>query len=445
MNSILYRGSCLLIFSVYSLFLSAQNAKLQGLDTVFQKSSLFNQIFTGFALYEPEQDSLLYQRAADKYYTPASNTKIFTLYTSLAVLGDSIPALFYQETDSSFVFWGSGSPVFLYNRLPEDNSVLEFLRKQNKPLYFSTHNWKENRFGPNWAWDDYNYAYQCERTPFPIYGNHVTFLHKKGGLSFTAMPSYFQNKVSIDESLPNHYPRFVRELDKNQFQCNYAALTGDKYERFVPFRYSDELFVQLLSDTLERKIQLYEDVVQVADIQVFYADIPTDSIYQLMMQESDNFIAEQLLLTASNQLFGVQNAQQIIDFMKRTSLKSLPDEPQWVDGSGLSRFNLFTPRSLAKLLDKIYDLLPQERLLNIFPAGGVSGTIEDWYEAEKGKKPYVFAKTGTLSNKHCLSGYLLTKSGRVLIFSFMNNNYIGSSSPVKREMQRVLEYIRDTY
>ncbi|MEL6943625.1 MAG: D-alanyl-D-alanine carboxypeptidase, partial [Bacteroidota bacterium] len=324
-------------------------------------------------------------------------------------------------------------------------SVLEFLKSRNKPLYFSAHNWKEARLGPNWAWDDYNYAYQCERTPFPIYGNHVTFSHEKDALTFRAIPSHFQDKVTIDEDLDNRYPRFVRNLDQNEFQCNYAALTGNEYERFVPFRYADELFVKLLADTLKREVQLYDDAIQVSDIKAFYADMPSDSIYQLLMQESDNFIAEQLLLTASNQLFGIQNTKQIIDYIKRTSFSDFPDEVQWVDGSGLSRFNLFTPRSVVKILDQIHDLLPRERLFNIFPAGGISGTIENWYEAEEGKIPYIFAKTGTLSNKHCLSGYLLTNSGKILIFSFMNNNYIGSSSPVKEEMQRVLEYIRDHF
>ena len=56
--------------------------------------------------------------------------------------------------------------------------------------------------------------------------------------------------------------------------------------------------------------------------------------------------------------------------------------------------------------------------------------------------PYVFAKTGTLRHKHCLSGYLRTHSGRVLIFSFMHNNYTGSSARIKEEMQRVLEMVQ---
>ena len=77
--------------------------------------------------------------------------------------------------------------------------------------------------------------------------------------------------------------------------------------------------------------------------------------------------------------------------------------------------------------------MPGERLFHIFPAGGKSGTIEKWYGGKA--EPYVFAKTGTLSNKHCLSGYIKTESGRLLIFSFMHNNYVGSPEPVKKEME----------
>jgi D-alanyl-D-alanine carboxypeptidase/D-alanyl-D-alanine-endopeptidase (penicillin-binding protein 4) len=69
------------------------------------------------------------------------------------------------------------------------------------------------------------------------------------------------------------------------------------------------------------------------------------------------------------------------------------------------------------------------------------GTIRNWYGGQE--SAYVYAKTGTLSNKHCLSGYLRTKSGRLLIFSFMHNNYVGSSTPVKEEMEKVLDWLRE--
>ena len=162
------------------------------------------------------------------------------------------------------------------------------------------------------------------------------------------------------------------------------------------------------------------------------------------MQESDNFIGEQLLLSCSAKLFNGQlSSEQTIAYALDSLLADLPDPIRWVDGSGLSRYNLFTPRSIIALLHKLYQEYPQDWLFSMLPNGGKSGTISGWYGGKDA--PYVFAKTGTLSNKHCLSGYIKTNSGKVLLFSFMHNNYIGSSTPVKREMQQVLEWIWENY
>ncbi|RMD68818.1 MAG: D-alanyl-D-alanine carboxypeptidase, partial [Bacteroidetes bacterium] len=124
-------------------------------------------------------------------------------------------------------------------------------------------------------------------------------------------------------------------------------------------------------------------------------------------------------------------------------LADLPDRPLWVDGSGLSRYNLVTPRTMVMLLDKIRREVPAQRLFGLLPAGGRSGTIAEWYAGPDG--PYVFAKTGTLRNRHCLSGYLRTARGRWLIFSFMHNNFPGSNRAWKEEMERTLEYIYQNY
>jgi D-alanyl-D-alanine carboxypeptidase/D-alanyl-D-alanine-endopeptidase (penicillin-binding protein 4) len=84
----------------------------------------------------------------------------------------------------------------------------------------------------------------------------------------------------------------------------------------------------------------------------------------------------------------------------------------------------------------------EEKTLQYLPTGGESGTIKNFYKADK---PYVFAKTGTLSNSVCLSGYLITKKGKKLIFSFMHNNYVIPSSELKKEMERILWQIHTSY
>jgi D-alanyl-D-alanine carboxypeptidase/D-alanyl-D-alanine-endopeptidase (penicillin-binding protein 4) len=91
----------------------------------------------------------------------------------------------------------------------------------------------------------------------------------------------------------------------------------------------------------------------------------------------------------------------------------------------------------------MYREVPRRRLFDMFAVGGVSGTLKDWYPGNP--VPYIHAKTGTLGNNHCLSGYLMTSSGKVLIFSFMNNHFRQPATEVKQQIQLVLEWVRDHY
>ena len=162
-----------------------------------------------------------------------------------------------------------------------------------------------------------------------------------------------------------------------------------------------------------------------------------------MMWQSDNFLAEQLLVLSAATKFDTLDTRKIRTHILNNELSKLKHPPRWVDGSGLSRYNLFTPDSFVFILNELYQELPRERLLHLFPVGGVSGTLKSSYAGNP--EPYVYAKSGTVGNNYSLSGYLITKSGKMLIFSMMNNHYLKPTSDIRDEVQRLLEFVRDHY
>ncbi len=391
---------------------------------------------TGFVLYDPATRRTLYDFNGGRYFTPASNTKIFTFYTALKVLGDSVPALEYVQRNDSLIFWGTGDPSFLYSEVFYDSTVYNFLASSESQLYFSTANFHTTHFGSGWAWDDYNSGYSAERSSFPMYGNTVSVAADEQVLRVA--PRFFAPMFTT--GVPEEAVDVVRDLYANRFVIHPANQMTKIAEIKIPFRVDSATIYALLSDTLKRYVQPV-DLPLPANTNTLFS-IHLDSLYSVMMRESDNFIAEQLLMMSANVLSDSLKPEIAIDYMKKTHLKDLPDEPIWVDGSGLSRYNLFTPRSIVRLWEKIGETVPRERLFELLATGGVNGTIRRWYAAEK---PYIFGKTGSLSNNHCLSGFLVTKKGRVLIFSFMNSNFTESGNAVRRNMQSILENIRNHY
>jgi D-alanyl-D-alanine carboxypeptidase/D-alanyl-D-alanine-endopeptidase (penicillin-binding protein 4) len=393
------------------------------------------QEFTGFMLYDPDKKKVLFEHNASRYFTPASNTKIFTLFASLNLLSDSIPALRYAVLGDSLIFTGTGDPSFLYEPVCKSN-VYAFLARSPYNLYYTEHNWNTTPFGPGWSWEDYDFYYSAMRSPFPIYGNTFETVYLNGKLK--TKPSYFEKFIVLSRDTAES-STLIRSPYSNE--TRFTPGKDDRIRNWIkPFITDASMVVQLLSDTLHRDVALIHDP-PVALWQTLYS-VHADSLYRVMMQDSDNFIAEQLLLMCAGVLSDTLDPEIAISFVKDELLKDLPDEPLWNDGSGLSRYNLVTPRSVVRLWEKLLTSVERRRLFDLLATGGVSGTLKNYYVADK---PYVYGKTGTLSHVHCLSGYIVTRKGKTLILSLMNTNYSVPTRRVRESMEHLLETIRDRY
>ncbi|AWW29325.1 peptidase S13 [Echinicola strongylocentroti] len=425
-----------------ALFVLFTACTVQKVKKSVRDSKVFDQGFTGFMLVDPAKDKVLYALNEDKYFTPASNTKMFTYYAAHKVLGDQVNALDYVESGDSLIFWGTGDPSLMHPDF-EDRSVLNFLESSDKQLFMADNFDEVQAYASGWSWNWFNYYYGPERSSMPIYGNIVRFKKEVQTESLTYSPRFFAPQIKEDLSLPAREYSILRDKNINDFRYH---LVGEElsFETDKPFVTSSQLTREMLEDTLGRSITMIDyDNVKNRPHQKLKG-VASDSLYKQMLKISDNFLAEQLMVLVADELADSLNVRGAIKYLEEHYLADLPDEPQWVDGSGLSAQNKFTPRSIIKLLEKIKAEVPEEKIFAYFPSGGVSGTIRSWYKSDD-EHPYVYAKTGTLSGVHCLSGYLLTKSGKTLYFSFMHNNYVISSNELKKEMEKVLYLIHDRY
>ncbi len=384
--------------------------------------------FKGFVLYNPISKKEIINYNGTKYFTPASNTKLFTFYTAYKSLKDSVKSLAYFRAKDSLIIEGTADPSLFYGF--DSTKVVAFLKNATDSIYLLDKKIDENPYGSGWAWDDYLYYYMPEKSLFPIYGNIVKYSLENDSL--VSYPSYFNQYISVIDSVIQ-----TRELTENKF---YYAHSLDKKIYEVPFITSNSIVAEILKHLTQKKVKLITKEKEY-DFTFLYG-LNYDELYKKLLVDSDNHIAEQLMLQVGKEVANTYSVSAAIEYSLTNYLQELPQKPRWVDGSGLSRYNLFSPNDMVFLLDKMYREIPQQKLFDYFPVGGTSGTLKNWYGNDK---PFVYAKSGSLSNNYNLSGYLTTKKGTLLIFSSMNNHFKVSSKAVKKDIEEILLEIYNTY
>ena len=445
-------------------------------QTVLEDDAL-KTAHVGISVFEPASGKYWFNYQGDKYFVPASNTKIPTCYAAMKYLGDSLVGLRYAMSDSGvfksgLVVQPTGDPTFLHRDF-KSQPIFDFLKKElldnDRSVAVLDSGWRDDVWGKGWSWNDFDANYMVERSSFPIYGNTMEIkfpdsLHAdywKNRLNI--QPSLFSDQINRQWMLQDHGLNFSvrRRLNENVFWFENAS--GSSKVLTVPLitknnRTTFEIIDKLLGGKKFTsnisavragvKYRFIYDCNGECDGMWFYArnwhtihSRPTDSLLKPMMHRSDNFFAEQSLLMVSNEMLGVMNDEKIIDTILKTDFKDLPHKPRWADGSGLSRYNLFTPQDFVFILNKMKNEFGMQRIKEVFPTGG-EGTLSSYYKKDS---TFIFAKTGTLSGVVALSGFLYTKGGKELIFSVLVNNHQASSTAVRRAVEKFIQGIREKY
>jgi D-alanyl-D-alanine carboxypeptidase/D-alanyl-D-alanine-endopeptidase (penicillin-binding protein 4) len=438
------------LFTISILFLTAcsvQKAVIkpyQNISDLIEKSPISQNHHVGFAIKEVGSNEMMYEKNAKLYFTAASNTKLFTFYTALNMLGDSIPSFQYIIRKDSLILWPMADASFLHPDFKNQKSF-DFIKNSGKNIYLVSGRYLGEKFGKGWSWDDYNDYYQTEINETPIYGNSVIIRsNKRGGLKYSPdLPALFLNEVTTSSIVKN----VKRDINNNNWVS--PSSVDPTFTQNLTLNLNKNLIENLLSDTLLATGSVIKPITTLnwrkapKSANVIY-NIASDSLYKHLLQPSDNFIAEELLLNCAAANKMVMNTDTIIAKATKTLFADMPQKIQWVDGGGLSRLNLFTPSDMILVLEKINNKVNNDgRLFDLLSAGGKNGTLKNMFTNTD--STYVFAKSGSLTNSYNLSGYLIGKSGKKYIFSFMNNGFVSSSKEIKNEVERVLQNIHENY
>jgi D-alanyl-D-alanine carboxypeptidase/D-alanyl-D-alanine-endopeptidase (penicillin-binding protein 4) len=387
----------------------------------------------GIAIYNDTKGQWLSKYQSDHYFTPASNVKILATYLGLQFLGDSLPGWKMAENADTLFLMPLGDPSFMHPEF-KYQPVVDIIKNTNKQVVIVGNNQDQFEiFGSGWSWADYAEDYQPERSRMPIYGNVVHFYQSNKKLEAIKPFYFFKDIVDLGKVEEKNWSR---SRTGNRF---FTTNENNKSKYFqVPFSQEDMPMVkalELLNDTLGKKISFQKQLTLPATSYKTIKTVATDSLLKIMMLRSDNFYADQIVLMASEQLFGKMDDAALLDSTKKLFFADLPQKMRWADGSGLSRYNLNTPENYIAILQQMQAKFGEARVKNIFEKGG-EGTISAYYKNFPGT---MYAKTGTLGGQVALSGFIYTPKQQKLYFSVLVANHMSpSSTQVRRAVETYL-------
>ncbi len=107
------------------------------------------------------------------------------------------------------------------------------------------------------------------------------------------------------------------------------------------------------------------------------------------------------------------------------------------DGSGLSPNNVLTPLQITEILRLTYLSPIGKDFYTSLPVAGQSGTVKGMLRGSRAQGK-IHMKSGYISHVRSYAGFVESRSGKLLVFSMMSNNYTCSSGRMRRLLERLM-------
>ena len=309
--------------------------KLQAdIDAILQ-DVLFTTASISIKVVAVETGEVIYAKNAHKLHHPASTTKLFTAATALAKLGSDYQFETTLYTDEStgtqaignIYFKGSADPVLQSDDIVKlcDTLVQTGIKSIHGDIVVDETYFDTVREGPGWMWDD---------KPLRI------------------------SALSIRNVEPD------AKTGSRAIACGHLLKT-------ILMQKGINIGGQVTTGNVP------PDARSIAK----HLSPPLANIIKLMNKPSDNWIAEMLFKAIGAEVKGEpgtwKKGRETVDEFLGEIMEELPAH-RFVDGSGLSRYNLLNAELLTKLLIYMYhnfELMPE--YMASLPIAGVDGTLKN--------------------------------------------------------------------
>ena len=374
----------------------------------------------GLLVVDPAGGDTLYAHDAGKLFMPASNQKLLTGATALVELGADYRFVtrFASTADmvegtvrGDLIVVGTGDPSFsdamrgdwhAAFRAMADSLAAHGVRAINGTLRPGGNAFPGSQYGYGWEFDDADEPY----------GAGVGALYVNEGFTRSRRPGARGDTILADVSIKDHAAFFLDALA--------AALA----ERRITLRGGADARTSAPDSALVTIFTL--------------ASPPLREILPKMEKPSQNQVAELLFRTLGRERTGVGSADSGRRVVERRLAAWGADSSEFVvrDGSGLSRHDYVAPRTIVRVLDAMRRYDQFAVFYASLAVAGVDGTLQGRMKGTAAEGN-VHGKTGTVDRARALSGYVTTADGRLLLFSFLCNNF----TVPNREVERVQDVL----
>ena len=420
----------------------------------------FRRVRWGILVKNLADEQTLYHQDAEKYFNPASNTKLLTTAAALKQLGADfrIRTSVYEDSDGVLRVVGRGDPSF---KVPQLQELAQQLRQQGisqvKQLIADDSYFQGEIVHPSWEWEDLAAYYGA-----PV---NSLILNENASL-FRVAPQTIGKPLQLqwDEPIESYQWRVennsvTTEKDESGFVAVSRGLKGPVLRIQGQMAVDSHPTVRAIAvfDPVQNFLRHFRQTLVKQGIFVGQmsngtsgknerelAAVESPPLSELLMEaniNSNNLYAEALLRALAKQ--PLENNQTTADAgleVVESTLTQLGVDPTGyilVDGSGLSRKNLISPQALVQTLQAMAKSPQAELFRASLPVAGVSGTLRNRL-LDTAAVGIVQAKTGTMTGVVSLSGYVNSLNYQPLAFSIIVNHSEQPARVVRQSMDEIV-------